>query len=92
MKIQVAILVLLTAGLALAQNDQDRRQAPPDSGNFIERLDKDGDSKVSQEEFDGPDGHFTQFDKNGDGYIEESEVPKGPPPNKQGGKRSGGGR
>ena len=48
--------------------------------DFIQRLDKDGDSKVSKSEFDGPSEHFGHFDKNGDGYIIESEAPTGPPP------------
>jgi len=47
---------------------------------FIRRLDKDGDGKVSRKEFDGPARHFDDFDKNGDGFIDESEAPEGPPP------------
>jgi len=47
---------------------------------FIERLDKDGDGKVSRQEFDGPARHFKDFDKNGDGFIDEDEAPTGPPP------------
>ncbi len=47
---------------------------------FIERLDKDGDGKVSRREFDGPSEHFGDFDKNGDGYITKDEAPTGPPP------------
>jgi len=46
---------------------------------FIKRLDKDKDGKVSKAEFDGPPFHFTQFDKNQDGFLSEDEAPKGPP-------------
>ncbi|MHC4597951.1 MAG: Lcl domain-containing protein [Planctomycetota bacterium] len=55
---------------------------------FIRRLDKDGDGRVSLEEFDGPDHHFHRLDKNGDGYLDADEVPQGPP----GGGRRGGRR
>ncbi len=46
---------------------------------FIRRLDRNGDGKVSREEFDGPAGHFRLFDRDGDGYISSSEAPQGPP-------------
>jgi ribonuclease BN (tRNA processing enzyme) len=58
---------------------------PPDSGEtspglrFIRRLDRDGDGKVSPEEFDGPAHDFPRLDRNGDGYITEDEAPSGPP-------------
>ncbi len=56
---------------------------------FIDRWDKNDDGKVSKEEFDGPDDCFTNFDKNGDGSIETSEAPTGPPP-RSGGPGGGG--
>ncbi len=46
---------------------------------FIDRLDQDGDGKVSKSEFDGPSHHFSQLDRNNDGYISEDESPTGPP-------------
>ncbi|MHC5083246.1 MAG: Lcl C-terminal domain-containing protein [Planctomycetota bacterium] len=49
-------------------------------GDFVERLDKDGDGKVSRQEFDGPAQHFSHLDRNNDGYLSESEAPSGPPP------------
>lgn len=42
-------------------------------------VDADNDGLISQEEFPGPDGHFTELDQNGDGYIDKDEAPKGPP-------------
>ena len=47
--------------------------------NFVKRLDRDGDGKVSKSEFDGPKTHFSEFDSNGDGFITETEAPTGPP-------------
>ncbi len=46
---------------------------------FVERLDRNGDGKISKSEFDGPSHHFSKFDKNNNGYITEDEAPKRPP-------------
>jgi len=42
---------------------------------FIKAEDKNGDRKVSKDEFGGPDTLFDQWDKNKDGFIELSEAP-----------------
>lgn len=47
---------------------------------FVQRLDRNGDGKVSRSEFDGPKKHFSKFDRNSDGYITEDEAPTSPPP------------
>ncbi len=44
---------------------------------FINRLDRDGDKRISSVEFDGPARHFSQFDRNNDGYISMDEAPTG---------------
>ncbi|MFH0964424.1 MAG: DUF1566 domain-containing protein [Planctomycetota bacterium] len=54
-------------------------QMPP-RGGFVQRLDKDGDGKVSRKEFDGPPDQFNVLDRNNDGYLSEDEAPEGPPP------------
>lgn len=59
---------------------QDRPGARPSGADFIRRLDRNGDGKVSRQEFDGPAQHFRQFDRNNDGYLSENEAPMGPPP------------
>jgi diguanylate cyclase (GGDEF)-like protein/PAS domain S-box-containing protein len=46
---------------------------------FVERLDRDGDGRVSREEFDGPPDRFDIFDRNHDGYLTEDERPPLPP-------------
>lgn len=56
-----------------------RRNTPGRIG-FVERLDGNGDGKVSRSEFDGPEDRFGFHDKNNDGYLTEDEAPKGPPP------------
>lgn len=58
------------------------RGQPASPAEFIAKLDKDGDGRVSKAEFDGPDQHFIQCDINQDGYISVDEVPSGPPPPK----------
>ena len=67
----------------MAQSDDGDRRQPP-KGGFIKHFDKDGDGKVSKEEFNGPDGPFAHMDKDGDGFITEDEAPKGPPPGRGG--------
>jgi hypothetical protein len=53
---------------------------PPSAEDFIRRLDRDGNGKVSKNEFDGPANHFRHFDRNRDNYISSDEAPTGPPP------------
>ncbi len=85
----VSVPPVATAQNNPAQNNSDDR---PPGGGFIERLDRDGDGLVSQDEFDGPAEHFSDFDQDGDGYLSEDEAPKGPPPGRRGGRRGGNGR
>ena len=42
---------------------------------FIVKYDKDGNGKVDNKEFTGI--HFSNMDKNGDGFIEPHEAPEG---------------
>ncbi len=50
---------------------------------FMRREDRNGDGKVSREEFRGPPEHFDRLDLNGDGTLTEDETPKGPPPGRE---------
>jgi len=63
-----------------SQQQSRRNRRAPSGDDFVCRLDKDGDGKVSKQEFDGPDEHFRRFDENGDGYLSSNEAPQGPPP------------
>jgi len=81
-----ATAIILSCGGVVMAKDDSQGQPPKDASaaDFIKRLDKDGDGKVSKVEFDGPDEHFTKSDKNKDGYISEDEAPTGPPPGQKG--------
>ncbi|MFC1452104.1 hypothetical protein ACFLSJ_02015 [Verrucomicrobiota bacterium] len=92
----VMALAVAWVGIAAAQGrggppPADDEREPPTAADFIERLDKDGDGKVSRDEFDGPGEHFTASDKNEDGYITEDEAPTGPPPRRDGQRGGRGG-
>ncbi|MDF7826578.1 hypothetical protein P4B35_21285 [Pontiellaceae bacterium B12227] len=82
---QLSLILLIAAVTGCQQGPGGRQQGgrggPQDASaeDFVARLDKDGDGRVSAKEFDGPDEHFTQADQNGDGYISEDEAPDGPP-------------
>jgi len=56
---------------------------PPGRPEFVERLDRDSDGKVSLSEFDGPSHDFYRCDRDGDGYLSEDEAPKAPPRNRR---------
>ena len=62
----------------------------PSGTDFIQRLDTNGDGKVSKSEFDGPARHFSRLDRNNDGWLSAEEAPQGPPQerNGSGGERS----
>jgi len=81
--VAVVIFVTLCEAQVFAEDHHPPRGPggkPPSPKEWVEYLDKDGDGKVSQDEFDGPCRHFSDFDLNCDGYITEDEAPKGPPP------------
>lgn len=56
-----------------------RKESRNTHPGFVDRLDRDGDGKISIMEFDGPSKHFSKLDRNKDGYLSENEAPKGPP-------------
>jgi len=62
-----------------------RQGRGPSGDDFVRRLDKNGDGKVSKSEFDGPAEHFGRLDRNGDGYLSAEEAPQGPPQGRRGG-------
>lgn len=46
-------------------------------GQFINQFDRNGDGRVSKDEFTGPQRVFRNLDRNNDGYIDASEAPTG---------------
>ena len=79
----ISVVTLVFATSIVAQT----KSPPSGSDNFIQDFDKDGDGKVSKDEFTGPDKVFDLHDKNQDGYIDESEAPKGRQPRPMKGKK-----
>ncbi len=69
------------------QRSGDGGQVPQgDFGSrFVQRLDRNGDGKVSRKEFDGPPDRFDFHDSNGDGYISKKEIENSSPPQPPGG-------
>ena len=64
----------------IRQHREAGAQGAPPGEDFVRRLDRNGDGKVSRQEFDGPAAHFQRFDHNRDGYLSSDEAPQGPPP------------
>ena len=72
-------------GSRMRKPNRDREQSPgrrPSINDFMRRLDRNGDGKISRQEFDGPSDHFQRLDKNNDGYLSADEIPQGPPPSR----------
>ncbi len=53
------------------------------SNGFVSRFDKDSNGKISKSEFTGPERRFSKLDSNGDGFIDSTEAPTGPPTKKR---------
>jgi hypothetical protein len=69
------------------RKDRDGSPSRPQGSGFMAREDRNGDGKVTRDEFRGPSEHFDRLDKNGDGIITEDEAPSGPPPGGLGERR-----
>jgi hypothetical protein len=56
---------------------QNQTRGQNQGGSIMERLDRNGDGKIAEDEFRGPMERFILLDKNNDGYITEDETPTG---------------
>ncbi|WP_232313022.1 Lcl domain-containing protein [Enterovibrio coralii] len=62
-------------------SEKERREPEQERPNPMVDLDSNKDGKLSYAEVRGPlQRDFEKFDANQDGYLSESEMPKGPPP------------
>lgn len=52
---------------------------PPDPEEVVTRFDEDGDGRLSESEFPGPDHHFDHLDTDGDGVVTTGEMRAGMP-------------
>jgi ankyrin repeat protein len=50
---------------------------------FVQKYDKDNDGKVSLKEFPGEHVGFKKYDANKDGYLDQTEAPEAPPPDRK---------
>ena len=75
-----AAMLLIVPAIGFAQEDRG-----PEGRPDIADIDEDGDGRISEDEFTGPDEHFSELDKNDDGYIDADEAPAGPPEGDRGG-------
>lgn len=73
----LAIISLFAAGLSSAQRPP--RENPDYHEEWFERADTNKNGKVERDEYDNDaDRLFKDLDKNGDGVIDESEIPRPP--------------
>ena len=79
------VVTAMTTGFASAAEESPGNAAR----GMIEHDDRDGDGKVSKDEFPGPDEHFIEIDLDGDGFISREEAQKAPRPREQSGRVPG---
>lgn len=63
--------------LEAAEFDAARPDRMGRQGDFMGRHDANEDGKITAEEFMGKETRFAKLDRNGDGYIDETEAPGG---------------
>jgi len=62
------------ASCSLSKQEERGEFATP--ADMIKRFDKDGDGRISKEEWIGPAPLFERLDRNGDGAVTQDEIPQ----------------
>lgn len=73
-KFTMAVMIIGMVFVAVYTSSAQER---PGGVGFIMKFDKDGDGKVSREEFPARESAFNFFDRNRDGFITWDEAPQG---------------
>ena len=68
-KIKLMLFVLALIAMTIVSASAFEQSPGNPARGMIAHDDRDGDSKVSKNEFPGPDEHFTEIDLDGDGFI-----------------------
>ncbi len=77
MPVMVLGAAMLLAASASGQEREGRRRGGPrtrDPQEMLKRMDKDGDGKISKEEFTGPERFFERMDADKDGFVTAKEL------------------
>lgn len=65
-----------TATCELAEEEEKESAKPKTAQDVIKKFDRDGDGRISREEWRGPGELFDRLDRNGDGAITPNEIPQ----------------
>jgi Ca2+-binding EF-hand superfamily protein len=79
-KLLISILIALAMGGVAIFSWASEDNAKKAVSRFILDFDQSGDGLVSAEEFPGSQDRFDEMDADGNGYVDETEAPHGPPP------------
>ncbi|MBU2996254.1 EF-hand domain-containing protein [Cellulophaga baltica] len=78
-KLGIFAVALLSFSLSSAQNRD--QKTPPTFEELIEKMDKNEDGKLSEDEVEGPlKDMFSEIDTDEDGFITEEEFENAPKP------------
>ncbi len=88
-RIELILLVLVFTAMTTSLASASEENPGNPARGMIEHDDRDGDGRVSKEEFPGPDEYFTRFDRDGDGFISREEARQVSRPREQSGRVPG---